>query len=123
MSTRIKVNLELEGTINHLKYAKRLKSDTAFWKFAATEWRRMIEPYTPMLTGMLKDNVHIEPNAIIYRVPYARRQYYGTRFRFTKTYHPLAGAEWDVRAKPTQLPKLYQSLNAYVKSERLKLND
>ena len=100
----------------------RAENDTAFWTFAATEWHRLYEPYVPMQSGVLKDTVAIRPKEIEHTVVYARYQYNGTDFNFSREAHPKASAKWDQAAAPTQLPKLASSMQAYIDSGRLKLD-
>ena len=96
-------------------------NDAGFWTFAAEEWHRLYDPYVPMRTGMLKDIVTITPKQIEHTVPYARYQYNGTNFHFSKEQHPKASAQWDKAAEATQLPKLCSTMQAYVDQGRLKL--
>jgi hypothetical protein len=91
------------------------KLGPAFWTFAANEWHRFYLDFVPMDTGMLAQNVRITPGEIEHYEPYANRIYNGAYMNFRKDKHPLASAHWDEAAKPTQLPKLYRSFNAYVR--------
>lgn len=100
----------------------KAENDRTFWTFAASEWHRLYSPYVPMQSGMLKDTVTIRPKEIEHTVPYARYQYYGTGFHFSKIMNPKASAKWDQAAAPTQLPKLASSMQAYIDSGRLKLD-
>ena len=56
---------------------------------------RYCHPYVPYLHGPLSETVEVTADGVRYTQPYARRQYYGTDFNFTKDYHPLATAMWD----------------------------
>lgn len=64
---------------------------------------RDTEPFTPMLTGNLDRSVlpsaQTSKGLLKYNVPYARKLYYNTKFNFTKTFHPRAGAFWFETAK------------------------
>lgn len=62
--------------------------------------RSDIRPYVPFLDGGLSNSSYLsnDNTSIIYAMPYAARLYYNPQFNFTKTHHPLAGGEWDVRA-------------------------
>lgn len=97
------------------------KIDNAeFWKFAHTEWNKLIFPYVPFDTGTLAESVNISSDCIEYRAPYASTVYNQNRnFRTDK--HELASSRWDEAAAPTQSPKLIEALQAYVDSGRLKL--
>lgn len=109
------VNINIEG---HLR---EVRSDP-FWTFAAQQWHRLYQPYVPMRTGTLAQQVVITPGQIEHTVPYAHYIYDG-KFRFRKDLHPLASREWDKAAEPTQKPKLIREMQKYVDGGRLKLDD
>lgn len=58
------------------------------------EWYKSMYEYIPFVTGNLANNISIQSDGIHFKVPYARRQYYGDNFNFTKDQHPLAQARW-----------------------------
>lgn len=120
---KISITVDINVNIDPKRISDRIMNDRPFWEFAATEWHRLYAPYVPMLTGTLTNTVSITPGQIEHTVPYARYQYEGTRFNFTRTYHPKASAHWDKAAEPTQKPKLIASLQAYINSGRIRLND
>ncbi len=95
------------------KNLKKVDND-AFWKFAANEWWKLITPFVPMDTGTLFESVHITPGQIEYYQPYARRVYEGDHINFHKDHHPLASARWNIVAKPTEYPKLINTLQEYI---------
>lgn len=99
--------------------------DPTFWRFGANEWWKLISPYTPMDTGALFESVNIRGDegsgSVEYKQPYAHRMYNGQRMHFRKDKHPLASAEWDKAAEPSQKPRLIQSMQNYIDSGRLKL--
>lgn len=119
----MKISITADVNIDSKRISDRIMNDRPFWTYAATEWHRLYAPYVPMLTGTLTNTVSITPGQIEHTVPYARYQYEGTRFNFTRTYHPKASAHWDKAAEPTQKPKLIASLQAYINSGRIRLND
>jgi len=53
------------------------------------------DPYVPFLEGPLSQTFQVSSEGVRYIQPYARYQYNGTEFNFTKDHHPLATAEWD----------------------------
>ena len=53
------------------------------------------DPYVPFLNGPLSQTNVVSAEGVRYIQPYARYQYYGTDFNFTRDYHPLASAQWD----------------------------
>ena len=98
----------------------KIKNDTAFWTFAASEWHRLYSPYVPMDEGILTNSVDIRPGEIEHVVPYAHYQYTG-HFNYRRDKHPKASAEWDKAAAPTEMRKLGSSLQNYIDSGRLKI--
>lgn len=119
----MKISISTDININSKRISDRIMKNDAFWTYAATEWYRLYTPYVPMKTGTLTNTVAITPGQIEHTVPYARYQYEGTHFNFTRTYHPKATAHWDKAAEPTQKPKLISSLQAYINSGRIRFND
>ncbi len=126
--------------------------DKKFWLFGANEWHRLISPYVPFETGTLDETVRIKADelngSIEYYASHAHYQYegkvmgpnfYSSDYGFWSppgekkhytgenlTYHnkhPLSSAHWDKAAEPTQKPKLIDSMQSYVNSGRLNLND
>ena len=53
------------------------------------------DPYVPMDTGMLAQDVTITDEAVIYNRNYAKKPYNGENLNFSKDLHPLATAKWD----------------------------
>lgn len=67
-------------------------------KFIDSEVIRLSDPYTPMYTGYLKNNAprlgtRIGSGKVVYKAPYAKRQYYTNRGR------GMRGAKWFERMK------------------------
>lgn len=56
---------------------------------------KMCDPYVPFLEGPLSQTVHVTPQYVEYKQPYAHYQYVGEHFNHTIEYHPLATAYWD----------------------------
>lgn len=61
-----------------------------------------MEPYVPILTGILRDSAKINTvlgsGEITYRTPYARKQYYAGRDPGTSETGDLRGNRWAERA-------------------------
>lgn len=53
------------------------------------------DPYVPFLEGPLSQTTVVSSKGVTYIQPYARYQYYGEDFNFTRDKHPLASAKWD----------------------------
>lgn len=62
--------------LNKEKIIKKAKNDK-LGKFAALEWKRLIDPYTPRNTGNLIANIEILPFKIHYKSVYAHYMYKG----------------------------------------------
>lgn len=118
----MRMRLEVQSNLDIPAYIRAIQ-DPKMWKFAASEWRRLIEPYVPMQTGTLKDTVDVNSSSgqgeIVYKVPYAHYQYEGN-FNHRKDMHPKASRQWDKAALPTEQPKLIRSMQNYVDSGRVK---
>lgn len=110
----------IKSKIDGARLARRINNDPGLWTFAANTWYKLCEPFTPFDTGLLLDEVLIEPKRIYYIMDYAKPVYEGTHMNFQTQHHPLATHHWDKAAEPTQLPKLKQAMQAYIDT-RLKL--
>lgn len=95
------LKLDLDTAALQRKYGDRLDKAQ---NYLDNEVIRTSHPFVPFLQGTLASTVTIEePGMIVYVQPYARRQYYGDYFSFTKTFHPLAGSRWTERAREAHL--------------------
>ena len=114
------IKATIVNKINGAIIAHRINNDPGLWTFAANTWYKLCEPWTPFDTGMLLDEVLIEPKRIYYIMNYATYVYHGEKMNFTTQHHPLATHHWDQAATPTQLPKLIEAMQGYIDT-RLKL--
>lgn len=88
--------------------------------FLDNEVIRTSYPFVPFLQGMLADTVmDEEPGTIVYVQPYARRQYYGDAFQFSKQHHPLAGSRWTERAKTAYIKDWTKGVENILKGRNL----
>lgn len=55
---------------------RNLQKDGQAQQFFTNEVARLSDDYIPMDTGMLKDNKFLGPDKIIYKSPYAKKQWY-----------------------------------------------
>lgn len=74
---------------------EELISDEATMLEIHNLFAKMCDPYVPFLEGPLSQTVEVRSDGNTYIQPYARYQYYGTEFKHTLDYHPLASAKWD----------------------------
>lgn len=87
-----------------------------FGLLVSSEFKRLIDPYTPRDTGTMQDTAKIYPWKIHYIQPYSRYVYYGKGFKFKKK-NPYSTYEWDVAAANAgQLDKLTRTLNSALQS-------
>lgn len=91
---------------------ERLKTDE-MGLFTASEWKRLINPYTPRDTGTMENTAVIEPFRIRYVEPYSHYQYVGISKSgvplIYQTNNPFSTDHWDEKAANAgQLGKLEQ---------------
>ena len=135
------VNIDVQGHLGRVE-------DEKFWTYAASEWHRLYRAYCPFREGALYNIVNISGGGgegmIEHTVPYAHYLYegevYGPNvpimqggalvgyFSPVAPKHPtgkmlhysgMGSRHWDEAARPTQLPLLVQSLQAFVDSGAL----
>lgn len=139
MGVSVHVNIDVEGTVAKVR-------DPAFWKFAATEYHKLLSPYVPFETGTLDETVRYNAGSgnseIEYYAPFAHyiyeglamgpsyysegygfwsppgqpKHYTGKPLAIKTSGHPKATAHWDEAAEATQKPKLIQALQVYIDS-------
>ena len=93
-ATKVKVNVEVD-VYSIMGRLEDVLQDEPLRLSINNALARYCDPYVPMLTGTLAQTVEVTPECVRYIQPYARRQYYGDSFNFTKDYHPLATSRWD----------------------------
>ena len=135
------VNINIQGHLSKVRGEK-------FWTFAGSEWHRLYRPFCPFREGALYNQVNITGgggNAVIeHTVPYAHYLYEGVvygpnvpimqggemvgYFSPEAPKHPtgkmlhysgMGSRHWDEAARPTQLPRLIQSVQGFVDSGAL----
>lgn len=107
-----------EITLDEPKIVDKVTNDK-FGLAVATEWKRLIGPYTPRDTGQLEDTATITPWTITYapankrnNYVYAHRIYHGTNFNFQTTHNPYATHHWDSAAEQAgKVTDLYNYIN------------
>ncbi len=98
MAKDVSVKLELDSFTKIL--ARRgLQDNGPAQRKAASELKRMCDPYVPMNTGTLKNTAQVQQDGVLYVQPYASSQYYGNG-GFGKegmNQGGQRGKEWDKR--------------------------
>ena len=101
--------------LNEPKILAKVQNDR-FGLLVSSEWKRLIDPYTPRDTGTMQNTAKIYPNQIHYVQPYSARVYYGKGLNFQKK-NPYSTYEWDIAAANAgQLDKLTRTLNNALQS-------
>lgn len=107
--------MEVKIDLNEQKTLEKVTSDK-FGLFVSSEWKRLIDPYTPRDTGILEGTATLSPWQIYYKQKYASRVYYGYDFKFQHK-NPYSTYEWDIKASQSgQIDKLYRTLNNALQS-------
>lgn len=83
--------------------------------FLASTCARYMNPYVPMKSGMLSQNVTIEPFTITYNQVYAHRLYEGNSFDFSHEKHPLATAHWDKPMVAARGKEIGKEVSEYIR--------
>ena len=137
------MRLEVESVSIDVAGHLDLVRSSPFWTFAASEWHRLYRPYVPFKEGILYTSVNISganrQGTIEHTAPYAHYAYegevYGPNVPIIQAgavvgyYSPQApkhptgrmmhysgtgSRHWDEAARPTQLPRLYATLQNYI---------
>ena len=96
--------------LNEPKILAKVQNDR-FGLLVSSEWKRLIDPYTPRDTGTMQDTAKLYPFKIHYIQPYSVYVYYGKGKNFQKK-NPYSTYEWDIKAAQSgQIDKLYRILN------------
>lgn len=74
------------------------------------EFAKIIDPWTPFLSGALHSDITIDSTGVTYNVPYAADKYYGTVYH--KEVHPLATSHWDEVALQSEMESLTERIKA-----------
>ena len=70
------MNYDVKVELNYPKIIDKVTNDEFGIKLA-TEWKKLIDPYTPRKSGSLESSVNIRPFEIEYTSVYAHYQYMG----------------------------------------------
>ena len=68
--------MNIRVDLNEPKILQKVTSDK-FGLLVATEWKRLLDPYTPKDTGLLMQNAKLSPWQIEYIEPYSAYMYFG----------------------------------------------
>lgn len=86
-------NIDMSGVTRKLN---AIKNSNALGLFASSEAARLMNPYVPRREGDLASSANTSrPWVVSYNTPYARSQYYGTRFRHPRPPNIRGRAMWD----------------------------
>lgn len=74
MAKNVSVKLELDA-LSKILARRGLQNNGPAQKKAASELKRMCDPYVPMLSGDLKDTAQVQQDGVLYVQPYAAKQH------------------------------------------------
>lgn len=92
------INLKLDA-MDKILARRGLQSNGPAQKQAASELKRMCDPYVPMLSGTLKNTAQVLQDGVLYTQPYAADEYYTNAGRGSEGQHNggQRGKHWDKR--------------------------
>lgn len=109
------MNLRID--LNEPRIREKVTSDR-FGLLVSNEWKRLIDPYTPLDTGTMQGSARVQPWKIHYTAKSSEHVYYMRDATFQKK-NPYSTYEWDIAAeKAGQKDKLYRTLNNALQSGR-----
>lgn len=108
----MRVETDLKGVA---KKIKQIANDERVGLFFTTEAGRLMDPYTPMDTGMLYQNKTITKNSITYEQNYAKPMFEGQGLNFSKEKHPLATAHWNDAMMSARGHELANTTTEYIR--------
>lgn len=107
--------MEIRIDLNKPKILAKVENDR-FGLLVSSEWKRLIDPFTPRDTGIMEETARLYPWKIHYIQPYSNRVYRGEDFNFQHK-NPYSTYEWDIKAEQAgQKDKLYRTLNNALQS-------
>lgn len=107
--------MDVKIDLNEPKILAKVQNDR-FGLFVSSEWKRLIDPYTPRDTGTMQDTAKVQPWKIHYIQPYSAKVYYGKNLNFQRK-NPYSTYEWDeAAANAGQLDILVRTLNNALQS-------
>lgn len=104
---KIEISLDIEKELKNL-------IDDDVKTFAHNVLFHMTNPYVPMDSGMLSQNVKVDETGVEYEQPYADRQWNGEHFNFQKDKHSLATARWGEVAMQAHGEELTEAVEEYI---------
>lgn len=106
--------MSIQFTSNPQQAFKRLFNDDVLY-YANSRLQAYCDPYVPFRTGMLSQDVTITKDDVTYNRKYAKRNYNGKDFNFSKDQHPLATAEWNKAMAAAKGQQLADDISDYIK--------
>ena len=91
--------------------------DNEAMTFVHSTYHKLMYDYIPFDTGTLADSVDITPEYVHFKQPYAKKQYTGDNFNFSKEKHPLACARWDKQALTARREQFEKSIQNHMKKK------
>lgn len=110
----MKANVKRVNYDGIVRKVSALENNKGLGEEAAQDAARLMDQFVPFREGFLADPI-TKPWVVIYNQPYARRQFYGEHFKFSKDRHINAGARWDKKLDKDQLSR---ELTEYLKRNK-----
>ena len=83
-------------------------------KFVPETCARYFDKYVPYRAGDLSGTYTCQNYTIEYTMPYAKRQYYGDGFNFSRDKHPLATSHWDAAGMSAKGAQIAREIQSYI---------
>ncbi len=115
----MKINVKASLKLDTSAIAGKLTHNNKVGTFLASEWHKLISPFTPKQTGNLIEGKIIKPYAIQYTAQYANKMYFGKTFNFRKDKNPKATSFWSEKAEATQKYKLIDAVGLFIEREKV----
>lgn len=109
MPVKVKINIDPNKKI---LLKRNLNKNGKAQKLFTNEVKRLSDPYVPFDTGELKRNVDVTTNQIIYKSPYAKKQYYKNKGR------GLRGKQWVSRMWADRGNEIVDTITKFVGGKR-----
>lgn len=108
------VKIDFRGVANKIQ---KIGSNRDVGMYMASETYRHMIQYVPMDTGMLYQNITLEPFEIHFNSDYAKRVFEGDQLNFSKEKHPNAQAHWDIPTR-NHREAIAKAVTTYIRSLR-----
>lgn len=109
----VKVTIQIDDEVINSQLQELIKDADVMTEIHEM-YAEVIDPWVPMDTGLLANDLVIDETGILYEAYdeldgyYAAKNYYGVGIKHKKAHHPLATAFWDKVAMQTEYERVKQ---------------